>query len=60
LRARLAAKAEEPIPARLRVGNLMAQRARRRGAQLARAAAVVGLLVLGGAGGWTLRDLASG
>jgi anti-sigma factor RsiW len=60
LRARLAGKAEEPIPARLRVANLVAQRARRRHGQLARAAAVVGLLVAGGAGGWTLRDLASG
>jgi anti-sigma factor RsiW len=60
LRARLAAKAEEPIPARLRVANLLAQRARRRRVDLARAAAVVGLLVVGGAGGWTLRDLATG
>lgn len=60
LRARLAAKGEEPIPARLRVANLLAQRTRRRRVELARAAAVVGLLVAGGAGGWTLRDLVSG
>jgi anti-sigma factor RsiW len=59
LRTRLAAKADEPIPARLRVANLMAQRAQRRYARLARVAAVVALLVVGGAGGWTLRDLAS-
>lgn len=57
LRARLASKAEEPIPARLRVANLLAQRARRRQQLFARAAAVVALLVVGGAGGWTLRDM---
>jgi anti-sigma factor RsiW len=58
LRARLAAKAFEPIPSRLRVANVLALRARRRRGQLARAAAVVAVLVLGGAGGWVLRDLA--
>jgi anti-sigma factor RsiW len=57
LRARLASKAAEPIPARLRVANLLAQRARRRQQLFARAAAVVALLVVGGAGGWTLRDM---
>lgn len=57
LRLRLAPKAEEPIPARLRVANLLAQRTRRRRWQLARAAAVVALLLVGGAGGWALRDM---
>lgn len=55
LRARLAFKAAEPVPSRLRIANLMAAQrhpARRRG--MAVAAAVVGLVigsVLGAAGG---------
>jgi anti-sigma factor RsiW len=56
LRARLAAKAEEPIPARLRIAHLHAAQRHRRGARLLRAAAVLALLVIGGAAGWTLRD----
>jgi anti-sigma factor RsiW len=55
LRAALALKAEEPIPARLRVGHL---RAVRRGAVLARwrvAAAAAGLLLAGASLGWTAR-----
>jgi anti-sigma factor RsiW len=55
LRARLAFKAAEPIPSRLRIANLMAaQRHPARSRSTAAAAAVVGLLiggVLGAAGG---------
>ncbi|MGF9758626.1 anti-sigma factor [Microvirga sp. 0TCS3.31] len=55
LRARLAFKAAEPVPSRLRVANIMAARHRpSRGRSAAVAAAVVGLLigsVLGAAGG---------
>jgi anti-sigma factor RsiW len=58
LRARLAGKAAEPIPSRLRVANVLALRARHRRLQFVRAAAVIGLLALGGVGGWVLRDLA--
>jgi anti-sigma factor RsiW len=57
LRARLAAKAAEPIPARLRVASLAATRRRRPTAMLLRVAAVLALLLIGGAAGWTLRDL---
>jgi anti-sigma factor RsiW len=55
LRARLAFKAAEPVPSRLRVANIMAARQRpSRGRPAAVAAAAVGLLVgsvLGAAGG---------
>jgi anti-sigma factor RsiW len=60
LRARLAGKVEEPIPSRLRIAHLAAGRARRRRQQLIRAAAVVGLLALGGASGWVMRGVTSG
>jgi anti-sigma factor RsiW len=58
LRARLAAKAEEPIPSRLRVAHLAGLRTRRRYGFLGRIAAVLALLLIGGGAGWTLRDLA--
>jgi anti-sigma factor RsiW len=58
LRAAFAAQAGGPIPARLRVANVLQQRRRRRHRQLAQIAAAVGLLVLGGIGGWAVRDLA--
>ncbi len=56
LRAALAPKAAEPIPARLRIAHL---RAARRGAMLARlrvAAAVGGLVLIGAGLGWSARD----
>ena len=57
LRARLAAKAEEPIPARLRIANIAADVAVRTPplkALLAIAALL--LFLLGGSGGWLLRE----
>jgi anti-sigma factor RsiW len=57
LRAALAAQPGEPIPRRLRVAHLLAEQHRRRHRQLARIAAGIGFLVLGGIGGWTARDL---
>jgi anti-sigma factor RsiW len=55
LRAALAFKAEEPIPARLRVGHLRALRSRAMLARWRVAAAVAGLLLAGGSLGWTAR-----
>jgi anti-sigma factor RsiW len=49
--------AEAQIPLRLRVARLLADRRRRRNRGLARIAAAVGLLIVGGAGGWTAHDL---
>jgi anti-sigma factor RsiW len=59
LRALFGAAAEEPIPARLRVDAVRAGQRRHWRQQLTRAAAAIGFLVLGGLGGWALRDLAS-
>jgi anti-sigma factor RsiW len=56
LRAAFAAHGAEPIPARLRIIPLLAERRRRNRQRLARAAAVGGLIVLGGLGGWFARD----
>ena len=53
LRAALAAEAGEPIPRRLQVAHLMAERRR----QLARIATVIGLLMVDGAAGLTARDV---
>ena len=47
------------IPARLRVAHLLAEQRRRGYSQLARVAATVGFLILGGIGGWTARDVFS-
>jgi len=47
------------IPARLRVAHLRAEQRRRGYSQLARVAATVGFLILGGIGGWTARDVFS-
>lgn len=60
LRLRLADKAAEPIPARLRIGPMLAERRRgwRRGLGLAAAACL--LLLLGGAAGWSVRDFVGG
>jgi anti-sigma factor RsiW len=57
LRAAYAAHADGTIPNRLRVTHLFAQKRRRRYRQLAQIAAAVGLIVLGGIGGWAAREL---
>jgi anti-sigma factor RsiW len=57
LRAAFAGSAEKPIPTRLRVARLMAERSRRRHRQFARIAAAVALLIVGGIGGWGAHDL---
>ncbi len=57
LRVAFAGPAAEPIPTRLRVARLLADRRRRRWRNLARAAAAVGLLIVGGAGGWTAHEM---
>ena len=57
LRAAFAAQASGPIPNRLRVAHLLAQQRRRRRRQLGQIAAAVCLIVLGGIGGWAVRDL---
>jgi anti-sigma factor RsiW len=56
LRTAFAARAAEPIPRRLRVARLMAERRRRHRRQLARIAAAVRLLIVDGVGGWTAHD----
>ena len=57
LRAAFGAQPGGPIPTRLQVSHLLARRRRRRHRQLARIAAAVALLILGGVGGWTIRDV---
>jgi anti-sigma factor RsiW len=57
LRAAFARSAEQPIPARLRVARLMAERRRQHHRQVARIAAAVALLIVGGVGGWGAHDL---
>jgi anti-sigma factor RsiW len=57
LRSAFAAQTIEPIPARLRLADLVAARRRRNHHQLTRIAAAVGFLILGGIGGWTARDV---
>jgi anti-sigma factor RsiW len=49
-----------PIPSQLSVARLLADRRRRRNRDLVRIAAAVGLLIVGGAGGWTAHDLLPG
>ena len=56
LRSAIAAQAGGPIPNRLRVAHLVEERRRRRYRQMAQIAAVVSLLLLGGVGGWAVRD----
>jgi anti-sigma factor RsiW len=55
LRETLRFKADEPIPARLRVANLAVERRRMPSRWLQLAAAIV-LLLLGGVGGWFARE----
>jgi anti-sigma factor RsiW len=57
LRAAFGNQLAEPIPARLRVANLFAQRRRRRQQHLLRIAAALLLFLLGGAGGWIAREI---
>jgi len=57
LRAAFARSAEQPIPARLRVARLMAERRRRHHRRFTRIAAAVALLIVGGVGGWGAHDL---
>jgi hypothetical protein len=59
MRAAFNAQAAGSIPTRLQVSHLLAQRHRRH-RQLARIAAAIALLVLGGIGGWTARDVFRG
>jgi anti-sigma factor RsiW len=60
LRNAFAAHCGGPIPSRLRVAHLFAERRRRRYRQLAGIAAAILLLVIGGVGGWTARDVLPG
>jgi anti-sigma factor RsiW len=57
LRERLASKADDPVPARLRAAAFVAERRRVRNARLTRALAACLVLLVGGAGGWLARDL---
>jgi anti-sigma factor RsiW len=57
LRERLKFKADEPIPARLRISNVRAGIRSRRVSTLRNAVAAVAILVVGGAGGWTAKDV---
>jgi anti-sigma factor RsiW len=56
LRAELRRKFDEPVPARLRVAAIAAERRRRALRRLSRAAAAVAYLAIGAAGGWVLHD----
>jgi anti-sigma factor RsiW len=57
LRQAFTQRADGPIPARLRVANLLAWQRRRQLRRLRQLAAAVGLILLGGIGGWAARDL---
>jgi anti-sigma factor RsiW len=58
LRAAFAAQTTTPIPSRLRIARLLTERHLRRRRRLAQIAAAIGILILGGIGGWTARDVA--
>jgi anti-sigma factor RsiW len=60
LRAAFNAQSAEQIPARLQVAYLLAKRSRLGQRRLARVAAAIGFLILGGIGGWTARDVLPG
>lgn len=60
LRDALQAKFDEPIPARLRVGQVQANRRRQHVEALTRVAAVLAVFLLGGAGGWLAHEGHSG
>jgi anti-sigma factor RsiW len=57
LRAAFGDPAGRPIPTRLRLTRLIAERQRRRRRRFAEVAAAIFLTALGGLGGWTARDL---
>jgi anti-sigma factor RsiW len=57
LRTAFVEETATPIPARLRVGRLLAEQRRRRYQRFARIAAAVVLVVAGGIGGWAARDV---
>ena len=57
LRAALAARTDEPVPARLRVANLLSRQRRRRNRWFVEIAAAVCLIVLGGISGWVAHEL---
>lgn len=57
LRAAFGARSAEPIPPRLRVAALLAQRRSRRQRHLTAIAAAVLLFLLGGTGGWIAREI---
>jgi anti-sigma factor RsiW len=57
LRATFAEQTDEPIPSRLRIANLLARQRQQRLRRFGQIAAAVGLIVLGGIGGWAARDL---
>jgi len=59
LRAAFRGAAEQPIPARLCIARLMAERKRRRHRHFAQIAAAIALLVAGAVGGWETRDWVS-
>ncbi|MBS0540535.1 MAG: anti-sigma factor [Proteobacteria bacterium] len=62
LRGQLEAKANEPVPARLRIANIRAGKRARLGGSLLRIAAVVAIFVAGAGSGWyaaTLQNPAS-
>ena len=56
LREALVEQADEPIPSRLRITNLRARQRQRRLRRFGQIAAAVGLIILGGVGGWAARD----
>jgi anti-sigma factor RsiW len=60
LRERLAFKANEPIPSRLRIANLAAERTRRWGGRLRSVAAALALFIGGGVLGWSVHEWSGG
>lgn len=56
LRERLAAKAAEPLPPRLRIAHVLAERRRKRLQRVRRVAAILVWLAIGAALGWVARD----
>src|SRR5215510_951235 len=60
LRAAFTVQPAGPMPTRLRVAYLLTEQPRRRRQRLGRIAAAVALLLLGGAAGWTARDVLPG
>lgn len=57
LRDRLKFKADEPIPARLRISNIKQGIHTRRVSMMRNAVAAIAIFVVGSAGGWTAKDM---